>query len=868
MKSSDARLGERVQRAFERDSGGPAGFVAGLVVLVVVLAVDIVLDSESAAIVGTYVAAPFVAALLAGAGSTAAIGVLAVAFAIASPVWNPSTEGTEQVFRVLVVLLGACLATAGAWIESGSRDRSGRLRLLDAVGAVADGSLPLDETLRRVTDTIVPVAGDICVLDAVHEGRVTRIAVRAHGRDDAVEVEEGMRRRAPTLPEWLVNVERPWRKIPRWRPEVGDEELRRMANSPEDLEFLRSLGIRSSIVVPIRARDNNLGTLTLLTAWSGRRYESGDLRFAQILSSRLGLALDNAGLFSDLESVERRMDTVMSILDEAVVIHGPDGELVFVNPAAARQLGFASADEARATPSERIGERFAIRDEDGRELGPDALTGRRALGGDRSEPLTLRVAERQGGEERWYRTRSRPIADPSGQVLYSVTVIEDVTEVKRTEHAQRLLARTGELLTHSTDYRSTLEEVARLLVPEFADWCAVSLARPDGAIEQVAIAHSDPQKLELARALRELYPAHQDDPGGVALVLRTGEAQLLPTIPEEALREAAQDERHLEMMREVGMGSAIIAAMPAAGRVVGALTFVNQRGSRSFDTDDLELAVEAARRAGIAIENARLAGERERLAEVLQRELLPPSLPTVRGWEIETMYEPAGEINEVGGDFYEVFRVAAGWAIVLGDVAGHGATAASLTAEARHTIRTAGQLDGDPRAGLHLLNRNLRDRDDPRLCSTVILVLPETTSGACEVTVYLAGHPHPLQVRGEQVAEVGVPGPALGVAESPIWEPVTVDVHPGDQLILYTDGVTEARRSRDQDRFGGERLQGQLAGTSRPEEAIARVRSALEGFRAEQPSDDAALVAIRRSSGSDAPAGSDRGASVATEPVA
>jgi serine phosphatase RsbU (regulator of sigma subunit) len=302
--------------------------------------------------------------------------------------------------------------------------------------------------------------------------------------------------------------------------------------------------------------------------------------------------------------------------------------------------------------------------------------------------------------------------------------------------------------------------------------------------------------------------------------------------------------------------------------VVGALTFVNQRGSRSFDTDDLELAVEAARRAGIAIENARLAGERERLAEVLQRELLPPSLPTVRGWEIETMYEPAGEINEVGGDFYEVFRVAAGWAIVLGDVAGHGATAASLTAEARHTIRTAGQLDGDPRAGLHLLNRNLRDRDDPRLCSTVILVLPETTSGACEVTVYLAGHPHPLQVRGEQVAEVGVPGPALGVAESPIWEPVTVDVHPGDQLILYTDGVTEARRSRDQDRFGGERLQGQLAGTSRPEEAIARVRSALEGFRAEQPSDDAALVAIRRSGGSDAPAGSDRGASVATEPVA
>ncbi len=94
----------------------------------------------------------------------------------------------------------------------------------------------------------------------------------------------------------------------------------------EDLEFLRSLGLCSSLVIPIRARDRNLGALTLITAWSGRRYSAEDVRFAQILASRIGLALDNAGLFSDLESIERRMDTVMSILDEAIVIHGADGE--------------------------------------------------------------------------------------------------------------------------------------------------------------------------------------------------------------------------------------------------------------------------------------------------------------------------------------------------------------------------------------------------------------------------------------------------------------------------------------------------------------------------------------------------------------
>ena len=169
-----------------------------------------------------------------------------------------------------------------------------------------------------------------------------------------------MRRRPPALPEWLVKVERSWRDIPEWWPRVRDEELRRMANSPDDLEFLRSLGLRSSVVIPIRARDRNLGALTLLTAWSGRRYGAEDVRFAQILASRIGLALDNAGLFSDLESIERRMDTVMSILDEAIVIHGADGELVFANPAAARMLGYETV-RGRGRGPDRRGSASATR---------------------------------------------------------------------------------------------------------------------------------------------------------------------------------------------------------------------------------------------------------------------------------------------------------------------------------------------------------------------------------------------------------------------------------------------------------------------------------------------------------------------------
>jgi serine phosphatase RsbU (regulator of sigma subunit) len=129
----------------------------------------------------------------------------------------------------------------------------------------------------------------------------------------------------------------------------------------------------------------------------------------------------------------------------------------------------------------------------------------------------------------------------------------------------------------------------------------------------------------------------------------------------------------------------------------------------------------------------------------------------------------------------------------------------------------------------------------------VLLVLPDNRDGETEVTAYLAGHPYPLLVRGDAVRELGQPGPALGVVDEPVWQPVVETILPGDQLILYTDGVTEARRSRLEERFGDERLREEVSGSSRPEETISRIRTALEHFRGDQPDDDAALVAIRRS---------------------
>ncbi len=847
-----ARLREQGLTQTAQLASDSVGLLAALSVLVFCVVADILLDHESAALVGTYVAAPFVAALIAGPVGTGAVGAFALLAAVASPSWNVNTEFADQLVRLGVILGGSVFAVAGSWLRTRTYGRTERLELLNSVGAIADGSLPLAETLRRVTEVLVPSFGDICMVDAVHDGRSSRLAARAHGREDAVEIGERMYHRSPELPSWLVDGERSWRDIPRWHSRLRDEEIRRMAESPDDLVFLQSLGLRSSIVAPIRARDRNLGALTLLSAWSERRYSAADVKFAQILASRIGLALDNAGLFSDLESVERRMDTVMSILDEAVVIHDVNGELVFANPAAARSLGYETSEQAISAPS-AIGQRFTIRDEAGLEVSPEALAGRSPQLGDPVEPVTLRVTDRVGGRERWMRTKARVIEGTQGEALYSVTAIEDVTDVKRAEFSHRLLARSGELLSHSTNYRRTLERVPHLVVPEFADWCTVEMPGTDSRLLQpVAGAHRDPTTLERVKRMREQFPESVGDDTPLGHVMQTAVAQRFELTP-ELLSSMAKDDEHLEELQALAVRSAVIAPMSAAGAIVGALVLVNHEGSRAFDDEDLAVAVELAQRAALAIENARLAEERARVADALQRELLPPSLPRMPGWQVATMYEPAGEINQVGGDFYEVFPVDTGWAIVLGDVSGKGAAAAALTAEARHTIRTAGVLSADPRRGLFLLDENLRERDDAALCSAAMVVIPADPARNSEVTVYLAGHPHPMLMRGGEATPVGEPGPMLGVVEDPVWDGVTVSVEPGDQLVLYTDGVIEAR-GRGGERFGEDRLRQGLAGCTTPDSAVEQVRQALDGFGAEGRQDDAAVVVVRRRLGAGASA--------------
>ena len=491
-------------------------------------------------------------------------------------------------------------------------------------------------------------------------------------------------------------------------------------------------------------------------------------------------------------------DDLKAILEgvaDAVTAQSPAGGLVYANDAAVRLLGFASADEMLAASPAELVSRFDYSDEDGVPLSLARLPGRRALAGERPPPLTVRYRSRESAEERWSRVQSTPVFDADGAVRLAINVIEDITDIKRAEHSHRFLAEASRVLAGSLDYQQTLRTVARLAVPAVADWCAVDLAAADG-IERVAVAHVDPARLELAHEMQRRYPPDPRTDEGAYGVLRHGRSELYREIPDEMLEQVARDAEHLEILRSVGLRSAMLAPMTVRDRVVGVISFVSAESGRRFDEHDLALAEDLALRAAAAVENARLYGTASAISATLQSSLLPPVLPDLPGMEIAAAYHPAGTGLEVGGDFYDVFNTADDqWYAVIGDVCGKGAEAAAVTALARYTIRAAAVRRRSPSAILRWLSDAMVQQSvdgDGRFCTIACAHLDLSRSPA-RVTVACGGHPLPLVVRaGGAVEEFGTPGTLLGLVAHPDLQDRSAELGSGDTLVLYTDGLTEA----------------------------------------------------------------------------
>ena len=412
-----------------------------------------------------------------------------------------------------------------------------------------------------------------------------------------------------------------------------------------------------------------------------------------------------------------------------------------------------------------------------------------------------------------------------------VVVVRDMTARRRAEaERERLLARAAllaeasELFDRSLDEELTLRRVAQLCVRDMAATCVIVLGdAPDRLRGVVAAAHEDEREDGLMAALLR-------DPLGEPIgdVMRGAPGLVAATPP--------------------GLGTArsVIVPLRARGRALGVLAAGFDDLSGSSDEEALALFEDLARRAALAIDNARLYAERDQVARTLQRSLLPGALPEIPGVELAGRYVAAGEGNEVGGDFYDCFATGSGdWALVIGDVCGKGAEAASLTALARYTLRAAAQHTRRPQAVLLELNEALlRAQLGYRFC-TVLYASLTPRDGRISVCLATGGHPLPMVLRADGTVEtVGAPGSLVGILDEPDITEQSVELEPGDTLVLVTDGVTEATAA---DRATGPgRLAALLAGCAGAGAgaiADAVERDALESQGGSARDDVAVLVA-------------------------
>ncbi|HEY7256921.1 MAG TPA: SpoIIE family protein phosphatase [Solirubrobacterales bacterium] len=410
----------------------------------------------------------------------------------------------------------------------------------------------------------------------------------------------------------------------------------------------------------------------------------------------------------------------------------------------------------------------------------------------------------------------------------------------------RILSETAAVSDAGGSLEETIEALCDILVPEFADFCMIDLIDQDGDVRRAGLRVSpggSPGAEAGLAARRPSIPQRMiDGDRGPSLTPRFYER-----MTDRDLQGLATGPEDLEFLRSLRSRSAITVALNARGRVTGTLTLAVAWSGRRYRGEDAHFAWVLSGRVALALDNCGLFADLEKaeraraeIADTLQRGLLPPPLPNIPGWSVAAMYRPAGSENEVGGDFYDVFRVSDGWMLVIGDVTGQGAGAASLTAVARHTLRTAASLTGDPVVALETLNRVLFAGGDSSLCTIVALALQEDPTEPIRIAI--AGHPPPLLIDGDEVSEISEADPVLGAFADSHWTLSHCPLEPGQQLVVVTDGVLEAQGADE--RFGPERLRSELKGASDPAQILQRVESSLQAFTNGAVEDDIAILAL------------------------
>ena len=581
------------------------------------------------------------------------------------------------------------------------------------------------------------------------------------------------------------------------------------------------------------------------------------------------------------QSFDAELRAVYSALPVGVAFLSPDLRYQRVNEALARMNGRSVAEHIGASLADIVGEPA----DELADLFRRVVLAR--------EPIDLELTVPGSGDadgERTFDATYFPVHDDAGGLLGVGGVVRDVTGRHRMEaeqsrllldaltsraqaeaaqvrsagaqaeaeaaraEAERARARTAFLasatteLASSMDYEAALRTLVSSAVPTVADWCVVTVVEPGDTLRVLALAHADPELERLAWELAESYAPNRHNEGGTPKVLRTGEVDVQLDITPEEVRAGAEDARQLELLEAIGVRHAVTAPLKTPRGTLGTLGCTLGHSGRRFAPEDIELIAGLASRAALHLNNARLYTERSRIAETLQASLRPRDLPDIPGVELAARFRAAGEQNEVGGDFYDVFPSGDGtWTAIVGDVSGKGSQAAALTSLVRHSLRAASMLGVEPAAALALLNRLLlADSPGASFC-TVLYARLGPTPGGLGLRFANGGHPSPLLMRADGTVESVQSGRGAlvgGVADVAFAE-AELSLAPGDLILLYTDGVTEVRRG---DLAFGERdLRATLAAhAGHPaEDIVAAVEQRALEIQEGEPRDDIAIVAIR-----------------------
>lgn len=418
------------------------------------------------------------------------------------------------------------------------------------------------------------------------------------------------------------------------------------------------------------------------------------------------------------------------------------------------------------------------------------------------------------------------------------------------------LVEASDLLAGTLDRDQTLALMAQMTVPTLATWCAVYTIADQASDPYLSyVLHEDEELIDGLKALLSKIAPPDPVPTPGARVWSAPAA-------------AAHDAALRTSMRSLGLGGqtsmsssigptlataaavggeTVVLPLVARNRVIGMLT-LGKPSDEHFRQEILELAEDLSRRAALALDNARLYSERTAISQSLQRSLLPPELPQIDGVEVEVIYRAAGEGNEVGGDFYDLFPIRDGaYGFAIGDVCGTGPEAAAVTGLARHALRLLAREGYGGPAVLERLNSAILDEGArSRFLTLLYGELWPQEDGSAVLKVVCAGHPLPLRLRQDGTVEPAAePQPLLGVMEDLELYEQTVTLDPGDVLLCVTDGVTERREGTRM--LGDDGLADVLTTcTGLTAGAVAaRIMRAVERFASDAPSDDMAILAMR-----------------------